>query len=839
MQQNQPETKEQQNGPKKELPELISNSMLMDMSKPIIPEHVIKRRQMQKQIQQQQQQSNNLSTKDQHQHVDNINPEMPQLQQNGLSKCYNKPLEPCKDINCKECLKEKSDVKTTRQQLNDLSDVQMPTKFNFKKDDQPSTTTGSTGQIGQADPDKERISKIIEQAAKHSEFYQKEENKKKECLLRIKRFRSKIHTLQANVNQWNITKEMVNGKILSYLQDRFIDRTWIYIDMDMFFAAVEIRDNPELKDKPIAVFNNQMIMTGNYVARRFGVSSGMPKFIGARLCPEITFIEANYSKYKHESDQFKDILAQYDSKYESQGLDEASIDVTEFLKSNNMDNMEGKIFLGSKIRSQIYESTELTASCGIACNKLLAKICSGLKKPNGMTYLDFDQDEITNFMNNLPINKLMGIGKVHQRVLTGLGVKMCQDMIEKATEIYVNYNESQFQFFMRSALGIDRNYHEDTVQKSIGVSQTIKPIHEKKEHDDRVRAMAIELYERLKESELMAKTLTLELKTVRFNIKQRSTNFHTYIWEKSDIVRASEELLNVMWPVGEPVRLIGIRLMQLRTRIIPKTKSGKGRQDISDPSLTHLRTSSNSDERFNNRISMDSVPSDEEEEQQPIKPEDIGLHFDRARMNSSNRRAVDHFKTKKSVKESTPPASEIESQINSCKQSGQTFSCDLSGNKSSRAKKNGCDITSFLKKSNVKPQYEIYQQQQQHEYDLDDLLSEFDGSNKQEQSIDQNQVHQKPEYKNLRLTEKDQQNQEEFMNKFDDNDGFTDNQDFDNDFGKYRGDDEYDLFERDFDESQLNSAIVNECNNDDINHLKASAINSNYQQTNAKRLRLI
>ena len=87
--------------------------------------------------------------------------------------------------------------------------------------------------------------------------------------------------------------------------------------MDMFFAAVEIRDNPDLADKPVAVYNNKMIMTGNYIARKYGVSSGMPKFIGKKLCDNIVFIEANYAKYKIESEIFKDILAQYDSRYES------------------------------------------------------------------------------------------------------------------------------------------------------------------------------------------------------------------------------------------------------------------------------------------------------------------------------------------------------------------------------------------------------------------------------------------------------------------------------------------------------------------------------------------
>lgn len=91
-------------------------------------------------------------------------------------------------------------------------------------------------------------------------------------------------------------------------------------------------------------------MTANYLAREHGVRSGMPKFIGTKLCPTLTMVQANYSKYKEISDQFKDIMAKYDDQIESKGLDEASIDVTDFLQQNGMDNMDGRLFLGSKIR---------------------------------------------------------------------------------------------------------------------------------------------------------------------------------------------------------------------------------------------------------------------------------------------------------------------------------------------------------------------------------------------------------------------------------------------------------------------------------------------------------
>ncbi|CDW84079.1 dna polymerase iv kappa [Stylonychia lemnae] len=700
-------------------------------------------------------------------------------------------IEPCTEENCQEC---------GNQSIKDQAIEQLPpiTKNQSKQTLLKKNEFEGLFKHPQLDsPEQERINKIIEQTARTSEYYLKEESKKKECLIRIKRFRNKIQTLSSNTIQWQKTRELVSGLLQRYEKDRYIDRTWIYIDMDMFFAAVEIRDDPSLNDKPVAVFDNKMIMTANYVARKSGVHSGMPKFIGEKLCKDIEFRKANYSKYRQISDEFKGILSQYDQKLESQGLDEVSVDVTEFLQKNNMDHMDGRIFLGEKIRKEIYDSTQLTASCGIACNKLLAKICSGIKKPNGMTYLDFDQEVISNFMRNLPIDKLMGIGKVHQRVLTGLGILTCKDMVDKATEIYVNYNESQFQFFLKSALGVDRNYHEDTIQKSIGVSQTFKPIVDKKDHEDKVKAMAIELYERLLESQLVAKTLTLELKTSKFNIKQRSTTFHQYIQEKNDIVRASEELLNVMWPINEPVRLIGIR---------GSTNSDEAPQDCGDSRV--------------------SLGQDEDVDQ--IKPEEIGLYFDRARMNSSNRRAIDHFKAKKAKELGIPPTND-ETQINPKSkdlQSTNTINLSLdNSNKSIRAKRNGCDITNFLRKKHSSNPQSANKQNNNVEYELDDLLSDFNPDQKQ-YNYDEEYVEQKQEYKNLRLTEREdifdykkrhfQENNQNYCSNQaaneqgieNDTDMYQENERFENydynydkdEYDQYKDDDEYDLFEKGDDE---------------------------------------
>ena len=169
---------------------------------------------------------------------------------------------------------------------------------------------------------------------------------------------------------------------------RELDRSWMHVDMDMFYAACEIRDRPDLKDKPVAVGDYSMIQTSNYVARKFGVRSAMPGFLGKKMCPSLVFIRSNKAKYAKISEtQFLAILRNYDPALESCGLDEANLDITDYLKNNGLNCPEGRMFFAQKIRQEIFDKMQMTCSAGVAPNKMLAKICSELDKPDGLTYM--------------------------------------------------------------------------------------------------------------------------------------------------------------------------------------------------------------------------------------------------------------------------------------------------------------------------------------------------------------------------------------------------------------------------------------------------------------------
>ena len=153
----------------------------------------------------------------------------------------------------------------------------------------------------------------------------------------------KLENFHKNDILYNQVKQLANARIEFLKEQRRFDKIWLHIDMDMFFAAVEIRDNPSLKNIPMAVGSMSMISTSNYIARKYGVRSAMPGFIAVKLCPQLKLVEPHFYRYKEESMKIMELLEEYDICIESMGLDEAYIDLTEYCKSNKIFTKEGII----------------------------------------------------------------------------------------------------------------------------------------------------------------------------------------------------------------------------------------------------------------------------------------------------------------------------------------------------------------------------------------------------------------------------------------------------------------------------------------------------------------
>ncbi len=208
-------------------------------------------------------------------------------------------------------------------------------------------------------------------------------------------------------------------------------RKIIHVDMDAFFAAVEQRDNPELRGKPVIVGGRPggrgVVSTCSYEARKFGVHSAMPTNEAYRLCPHGIFVNANFAAYKEASEIVRNIFFDYTDLVEPLSLDEAFLDVTENHKGN-----PSATLIAKEIRARIFEETQLTASAGVAPNKFIAKVASDFNKPDGLTIITPEKMEA--FLEELDIKKFFGVGKATQKKMHALGIKTGADL-KKWTEI--------------------------------------------------------------------------------------------------------------------------------------------------------------------------------------------------------------------------------------------------------------------------------------------------------------------------------------------------------------------------------------------------------------------
>jgi DNA polymerase-4 len=269
-------------------------------------------------------------------------------------------------------------------------------------------------------------------------------------------------------------------------------RKIIHIDMDCFYAAIEIRDNPMLANLPVAVGgrpeDRSVLCTCNYIARKYGVRSAMPSSHAMRLCPALIILPVNMQKYRAASTIIQAIFKEYTLLVEPLSLDEAYLDVT------NSPHCKGSAtWIAKEMREKIVAATGLTASAGIAPNKFLAKIASGWKKPNNQFAIV--PAEVAQFVKNLPIKKLFGVGKVTAEKLNAMGLKVCSDLYDfSLNELIERFGKLGIQLYNQSR-GIDnRPVEPNRVRKSLSVEQTflkdIKKIEE-------CHIVITELYQRL------------------------------------------------------------------------------------------------------------------------------------------------------------------------------------------------------------------------------------------------------------------------------------------------------------------------------------------------------
>ena len=322
--------------------------------------------------------------------------------------------------------------------------------------------------------DKEKIAEIIYETTKNSRIFKKNEEDLKILKEEIEKVNKDLNLFHKQKILYEQVKKKADSR-LNFLKNQIrFDKIWLHLDMDMFYAAVEIRDNPSLANIPMCVGNKTMISTSNYIARKYGVRSAMPGFIAEKLCPNLKFVSGNFEKYHIESGKIMNVIMKYDKNYESMGLDEAYVDLTNYCSENNIKTEDDIIQLGKEIKRKIFDNTKLTCSIGIAPNKTLAKICSDFKKPDGLYYLKFNQNSILEFMKPMNIRKIPFIGNKTEKRLNYLNIFKCEDLLKRYVDLFY-LDEESFDFYMKNCYGIGSyNHREFQDEKSISRSHSFK-----------------------------------------------------------------------------------------------------------------------------------------------------------------------------------------------------------------------------------------------------------------------------------------------------------------------------------------------------------------------------
>lgn len=338
-------------------------------------------------------------------------------------------------------------------------------------------------------------------------------------------------------------------------------RKIIHIDMDAFYASIEQRDDPSLKGKPVAVGGSAkrgVVASASYEARRYGVRSAMPSITAKRLCPDLIFVSHRFPVYKEVSAQVREIFSEYSDLIEPLSLDEAYIDVTE-----NKKGMLSATHIAAEIRKKIFEKTNLTASAGVSFNKFLAKVASDINKPNGQKVIT--PNEAILFLEQLPVTKFFGIGKVTAKKMEKMGIRTGGDL-KKYSEIELakRFGKAGRHFYKIVRAEDNRPVNPNRVRKSIGAERTFSDdLTSVDEMKERLRHVSEIVFKYMSQNENFGRTVTLKAKTPEFKLMTRSKSFGSEVRTLDGLIQIVFDLLEESKSEISAVRLLGVTVSNL------------------------------------------------------------------------------------------------------------------------------------------------------------------------------------------------------------------------------------------------------------------------------------
>ena len=332
--------------------------------------------------------------------------------------------------------------------------------------------------------------------------------------------------------------------------------------MDAFYASVAELDNPELRGKAIAVGGEGrrgVISAASYEARKFGVKSAMSGALAKQKCPHLIFVKTDYKRYKEISLKVRNIFYEYTDLVEPLSLDEAYLDVTENKKGNPSANT-----IAREIRQRIFNETGLIASAGISINKFIAKVASDINKPNGQKTVH--PDEVLQFLEELPVNKFYGVGKVTASKMYNLGIFVGSDLKKKTREELVKLFGKSGDHYYNIVRGIHKSpVKPNRVRKSVAAERTfLENISSEIFMIEELEKIAEELEKRMITLDTKGKTITLKIKYSDFTQHTRSKTKKYFMQNLKEFFPLVKELL-FQEKLLNSVRLLGLSFSNLNT----------------------------------------------------------------------------------------------------------------------------------------------------------------------------------------------------------------------------------------------------------------------------------
>lgn len=344
-----------------------------------------------------------------------------------------------------------------------------------------------------------------------------------------------------------------------------MSRAILHVDMDAFYASIEQRDNPALRGQPLIVGGTGgrgVVAAASYEVRRFGVRSAMPIREALQRCPQAICVRPRMGHYRSVSQQIFKVFHEFTPLVEGLSLDEAFLDVTD--SQSALGSAEQ---IAARIKQRIREATQLTASVGVAPNKLIAKIASDLRKPDGLMVVQ--ESTVHEVLDPLPVTRLFGIGKKTEPRLLAVGVRTFRDLrLANEARLKPIFGKHTTQVQARAAGIDDRPVIADWDEKQISAEETFET--DINDHDrlrNELRALADRAATRLRAKQLQAACVTVKIRRRDFSTYTRQQHFQPATQETQVITRIATQLLNE-WFKEQPraaLRLLGVGVSDLST----------------------------------------------------------------------------------------------------------------------------------------------------------------------------------------------------------------------------------------------------------------------------------